>query len=39
MVILGRLVLLVIAIPIAFLFLGTALIWFAWVFSRSNNGW
>ncbi len=26
-------------IPLAILFLGTALIWFAWVFSRSDNGW
>lgn len=39
MEILVRLVLLVIAIPIALLFVGTALVWFAWIFSRSNNGW
>lgn len=25
--------------PLAVLFLGTALIWFAWILSRSHNGW
>ncbi len=36
---LARLALLVLVIPMAIVFLGTALIWFAWVFSRSDNGW
>ncbi len=37
--ILVRFALLVLEIPIAIVFLGTALIWFAWVFTRSDNGW
>jgi hypothetical protein len=36
---LERFALLVLAVPIAIVFLGTALIWFAWVFTRSDNKW
>ncbi len=36
---LARFALLVLAIPISIAFLGTALIWFAWIFTRSNTGW
>ncbi len=36
---LSRFALLVLAIPISLVFLGTALIWFAWIFTRSDNGW
>ncbi len=36
---LARFALLVLAMLIAIVFLGTALIWFAWVFTRSDNGW
>ncbi len=34
-----RILLVVGTIPLAILFLGTALIWFAWVFTRTDNGW
>ncbi len=37
--ILVRFALLVLVTPIAIVFLGTALIWFAWIFTRSDNGW
>ncbi len=37
--ILVRFALLVLVVPISIIFSGTALIWFAWVFTRSDNGW
>jgi hypothetical protein len=37
--ILVRCLLVAISAPMALLFLGTALTWFAWVISRSDNGW
>lgn len=37
--ILMRFALAVLGILISLVFLGTALIWFVWIFSRSHNGW